>query len=98
MIILAKLTIKNNKSNCVRSGYRPDWVSDKKPEYNCAAVFLSREVEELAHGEKSEVILRPLIPDLWVVDVGDELKAMEGLEHIGTATVLKIFSYNVRDL
>jgi len=94
MIILAKLKM----TIPTKTGYRLDWISEKKPEYNCAAVFLNREVDELVPGEESDVILRPLIPDLWVVDINDELKAMHGSDHVGTATVLKIFSYNVKDL
>ena len=34
----------------IRTGYRPDWVSvsDEKPDYNCAVLWLPNDVLEVA--------------------------------------------------
>jgi len=69
--------------------YRPDWKSDRKPEYN-GAMLTFTEVQKIEPGESAECTLTPIRPDLWIVEVDDVLDCMEGSRKVGEAIVLEI--------
>lgn len=71
------------------SNYRPDWKSDRKPEYNCAVLTFT-EVQMIQPGETAECSLQPMRPDLWTVEVNDVIDCMEGSRKVGEAVVLEI--------
>lgn len=90
MIYKISLHLNNKRTTPIFSHYRPDWVSDSKPEYNCAQVLLN-DRDMMFPGETCECRLQPLMTNLWKnVKVGDVLSCREGLNEVGTATVLDI--------
>ena len=92
MIYRVSFTLNQVRKTGIRNEfgeYRPDWVSDNKPDYNGARVLIEGGKCEL--GETVSATLQPLIPALWTaVKVGDVLKAMEGPKQVGEAVVLGI--------
>lgn len=84
-------SLNASKRHPIMSYYRPDWVSDSKPDYNCAQILI--DVPILNPGEKCHAILEPLAIDLWNnVVINDVLKCMEGPHQVGEAIVLEIIS------
>lgn len=85
------LSVPNMRSTSISAGYRPDWVSDEKPAYDCAVVWLIS--EPIPPGTKTAAaILQPMRPELWEsVKRGTELRAMEGSTHVATAKVLSVY-------
>jgi hypothetical protein len=76
----------------IKSGYRPDWIGDFKPEFNCARVILDTSVPEVAPGNWAKALLEPLKPELWSnLAFGDLLLCKEGLKTVGEAIVMKVF-------
>lgn len=96
MILLVRIrfrtTGEGGRQTPIASGYRPDWVSDRKPEYNCAQLLLPQGSPDLQLGIEKEAVLQPLRPELWSVERDDELKAMEGVKQVASAVVLEVFS------
>lgn len=89
VLVQAVLTM-HSPHRAVTPGYRPDWVSVEKPEHNCARIWAS--APEIAPDAPTVVLLEPLMPDLWAaVKVGTELRAFEGLRHVGSAKVLQVY-------
>lgn len=83
-------TAFTNRESPIFSGYRPDWVSDNKPDYNCASLTFSN-MEKIDPGAECECLLSPLRTDLWQhVKVYEILKCMEGLRQVGEATVIDL--------
>lgn len=79
-----------NRPTPIRTNYRPDWISDSKPEYNCAQLIFTDKYT-IGQDESHDCILEPFASQLWSnVQVGDVLKCMEGITEVGTATVLEI--------
>lgn len=71
----------------IASGYRPDWVSDLKPEYNCARLTFPGDPIPPG-GTFYGALLEPLQDNLWSeVKVGDILEAREGRKTTATALV-----------
>lgn len=95
MILLVRVrfltTEEGGRKTPIASGYRPDWVSDRKPEYNCAQLLLPQGSPSLQLGAEMGAVLQPLRPELWHVERDDELKAMEGAKHVASAVVLEVF-------
>ncbi len=91
LVLLKVILNVHDKTVPIRAGYRPDWVSDAKPQYNCAAVWLI--TEEIPPGTKTAaVVLQPMQPELWEgVERGTELRAMEGRRHVATAKVMSVY-------
>ena len=83
-------TLTHVKKLSIRSGYRPDWISSYKPQYNCAKLSFEGK-ESLAPGEQYQCVLEPLKPELWeTVITNDVLLCMEGLRQIGEALVIEV--------
>lgn len=79
-----------NRPTPIRTNYRPDWIGDSKPEYNCAQLIFTGK-NAIDQGESFDCILEPFAQQLWSnVKVGDVLKCMEGLTEVGNAIVLEI--------
>jgi hypothetical protein len=74
----------------IMPGYRPDWKSTSKPEYNCAQVFMAQ--TKLTSGEDGWVFLQPLSAELWnKVAIDDVLFCQEGPKEVGRAIVIAIY-------
>jgi hypothetical protein len=85
-----KVIFTANRQTPIRSHYRPNWISDSKPEQNCAQLLFTDKTM-IVDGESHECILEPFAVNLWgSVTVGDVLKCMEGFREVGTAIVLEI--------
>ena len=71
----------------VATGYRCQWRSAGKPEWNDAAVELDRRIEP---GESCDAWLLVGVPQRWAdsVAVGDVLEGGEGPRVVATAQVL----------
>lgn len=99
MIYLVKLILNDTRSTPVFSHYRPDWVGETKPEYNCAAVLLPEGLDSIepagdhnGEGTEDTVMLIPLHPEQWLaLQPGDTLQAREGFKTVGHATILQVF-------
>jgi len=92
MILLVRLRcLEGARKTAFKTGYRPDWKSERKPELNGAQVLLSRRVLEVPPGGESEVLLQPLVPDLWQVEVRDVLLGFEGFKQTVEGVVLEVF-------
>ena len=77
------------KKTPVRTGYRPDWTSNHKPEYNCGQ--LTFQGEEIKPGYQRECILTPVMLQLWeTVITKDTLRCMEGSRQVGDAVVIEV--------
>ena len=72
------------------TNYRPDWKSERKPEYN-GAMLTFTEPQMVHPGDSCEGILHPIRPDLWTVEVGDMLDCMEGSRKVGEAIVIEVY-------
>lgn len=74
----------------VFSGYRCQWRSGRKPEWNDAKVEFDD--ERLDPGASTDATLTLSVPLYWrgVVEVGDELEGGEGSRVVATATVLEV--------
>ena len=82
-------TLTANRSP-VSSHYRPNWISDSKPEQNCAQLLFT-DKPSISYGESRDCILEPFAKQLWNnVKIGDVLKCMEGLTEVGEAIILEI--------
>jgi len=94
VIILADLHILSGvRKTAILSQYRPDWVSERKPEYNCARVVLVPNPQaSLAPGQNGAAILQPMSPELWAVEPGDELEAREGSKTVAVAKVVGVLA------
>jgi hypothetical protein len=90
MLYLVRFTLNNARKIGVCSGYRADWVSDRKPEYNCAKIlFNDRRI--LPKNTPQIVTLVPLIPELWIcIQVGDKLECKESFKTVGEAIILEV--------
>jgi len=73
------------------SGYRPDWVSPRKLEYNCA-LLLFTDKQHINPGEEHQCILQPFVYEFWAgkVAINDVLRCMEGPRQVGEAIVQEI--------
>lgn len=92
MRILVRLRcLEGARKTPFATGYRPDWRSRRKPELNGAQVSLPRRVLEVPPDGEAEVLLQPLVPDLWKVEVGDLLSGFEGLKRVVEGVVLEVF-------
>jgi translation elongation factor EF-Tu-like GTPase len=92
MIYLVKLTFNDARTTPAFSNYRPDWVSEHKPELNCAAMILSEDKRMLKPGEEDTVLLIPLVSEEWkIVRAGDKLEAREGIKTVAEAVVLQVY-------
>jgi hypothetical protein len=77
----------------ITTGYRPDWTSSSKPEYNCAALKLPDEFELFPGESVMDATIIPLVQELWaLVEVGDKIVAREGPKEIGIGTVIEVVS------
>jgi len=92
MKLLVRLQcLQDGRRTAFGTGYRPDWRSDRKPELNGAQVSLPRSVPLLAPGATADVLLWPMAPELWLVEVGDELRGYEGFKQTVSGVVLEVF-------
>lgn len=73
----------------VASGYRCQWRSDRKPEWNDAGVELEKGLSPGAEAQGSLVVA---VPHFWIgrVIVGDTFEGAEGSRIVATALVLRI--------
>lgn len=72
------------------SGYRPDWISDNKPTYNCGSLLII-EGRQICSNDTAYCLLMPLKAECWdKIKVGDILFAMEGPKEVGSAKVICI--------
>jgi hypothetical protein len=80
------------RRNPVFDGYRPTWVSDRKPEHNGASVVLPSADDRVDLGSTRSAVLLPHRPDLWIdqIEPGDVLYGMEGRSRVAKATVRRI--------
>lgn len=76
------------------TNYRPDWTSERKPEYNGGALSFT-DKDKIIPGEECKCILMPMCPDLWQVEIGDIIFCMEGSRKVGEAVVLKIIDNKI---
>lgn len=78
------------RSKPVFSGYRCQWRSARKPEWNDAKVEFDD--ERLNPGAATDATLTLSVPSSWrgVVEVGDSLEGGEGSRVVATATVLAV--------
>jgi len=90
---LVELNVSDDRKTAIKTGYRPDWVGDFKPEYNCAQVLFPTDLPEIGPGNFHRgVLLEPLRPELWdSVREGQMMWCKEGLKTVGHAIVLKVF-------
>ena len=87
--MLVKVLLRHNRKSPIQPGYRPDWVSERKPDYNCGRVWLA---ESLAPPDEAvRVLIEPLDSSAWDVQVGDKLFAKEGKETVASAEVLWVY-------
>lgn len=72
----------------IASGYRPAWRSDRKPDWNDAALVLDTD-RPLRPGDVAEAWLLPGSPHLWagLILPGDVLEGAEGSRAVARATV-----------
>lgn len=77
------------RARAIVDGYRCQWRSVRKPEWNDAAVHLCASLEP---GGEAEAVLTVGVPGFWVDRVahGDELEGAEGSRVIARATVREI--------
>lgn len=89
MFLVRLCVLPITRRTSIASGYRPDWVSDRKPEYNCARLtFPGGPIPP--GGTLYGALLEPFRADQWLaVKVGDILEAREGRKTTATATVLQ---------
>ena len=75
----------------IGSGYRPSWRSDRKPEWNDAAIELDG-ADRLEPGQEAMAWLVLGVPALWrgLVQPGDVLEAGEGSRVVGRAEVTEV--------
>jgi hypothetical protein len=75
----------------VHSGYRPDWRSDRKPEWDSAHLYFEGE-DTVEAGTACLASLHVGLPQQWIgrIEVGDLLEGGEGGRVTVTATVLAI--------
>jgi hypothetical protein len=80
-----------NVREAFMSGYRPDWCSPSKLEYNCAQLIFT-DKQHINPGEEHQCILQPFIPEFWAgkVAINDVLRCMEGPRQVGEAIVQEI--------
>jgi len=80
-----------NVREAFMSGYRPDWCSPRKLEYNCAQLIFT-DKQHINPGEEHQCILQPFIPEFWAgkVAINDVLRCMEGPRQVGEAIVQEI--------
>lgn len=92
-LLVRLLCLPDGRRTAFRTGYRPDWRSDRKPELNGAQVSLPRSVGTLAPGASADALLTPFDLILWVglVEVGDELRGYEGFKQTVSGVVLEVF-------
>ena len=91
-LLLVDLHMLDIRKSSIRTGYRPDWISDSKPEFNCARVILRTKDDEIAPGQWAKALLQPLVPEYWKeVGFGDKLSCQEGLAKVGEAIVIDVF-------
>jgi len=88
-VFIVDFTPYNRKLGVI-SGYRPDWISEGKPDYNCGCL-VSFSSYMLYLDVNHICALMPLKAELWDnVKVGDDLYAMEGPNEVGCAEVIGI--------
>ena len=82
-------TTEGGRAHGIQSGYRYQWRSDQKPEWNDAAVDLE---DGLAPGDEGDAWLRLGVPSLWedAVAVGEVLEGAEGPRVVARATILEV--------
>lgn len=74
----------------LQTGFRPDWVSEKKPRPNCARVLLEAD-QTLEPMQNYICHIEPLVPSYWKdVKVNDVLKCVQGSNQLGEATVIEV--------
>ncbi len=95
MRLLLEVVLCLTREKPIRTGYRPDWVSDRKPAYNCGQVLLP-DIPMLASGVPTTVLIEPLVSEEWDVQPGDTLFAMEGLRAVASAVVQRIYRTRTR--
>lgn len=79
---------EGGRKHAIRFGYRCQWRSERKPDWNDGAVQFGG---ALKPGETVEAWLVPGVPRFWESMVpGDHLEAGEGARVIGRAVVLEV--------
>jgi len=75
---------RGGRAHAVASGYRPAWRSDRKPDWNDAAIKLESD-GEIHPGDKAGGWLLPGSPHLWTGKIvpGDRLEGGEGSRIVG---------------
>jgi hypothetical protein len=93
MIFIVEYELGTLRKTPIKNGYRPDWVSTSKPEYNCGTLSLDGDREFVQVGEKNvQALLIPLRPELWLtVKKGEVLESREGAATSGVAVVRGVF-------
>lgn len=86
-----EFTLFNVRKSDIRSGYRPSWLNKTKLPNQSSGQLTFIGVPSINLGETYTCTLQPVVVELWNdVQVGDELKCMEGLKQVGKAIVLAI--------
>ena len=73
---LVELNVSDDRKTAIKTGYRPDWVGDFKPEYNCAPVLFPTDLPEIGPGNFHRGVR--LVKDGLIVEVtAGELKTLD---------------------
>lgn len=89
---------EGGRSHPIASGYRPAWRSERKPDWNDAAVRLDG-VANVGPGSTADGWLLPGTPHLWAGQIvpGDRLLAGEGSRPVAEADVVEVTLWHAKD-